>query len=110
MLFGYFYRDHELKANTFTFTGVTIVHQQSERRYSVLIPGYTEEQHWRFCHPLEMPAKLVDIQFEQRYGCKQVYGVGFVLPHKEKNVQIGRHSKTTAATTYAGLEGKAEGQ
>jgi len=96
-------RDHELVINTFTYEGVTINSQISDNRYLVTIPGYTRQRDFEFCHPIKMPALVIDIKYEQKYGCKQVYGVGFVQPHKEINnasIQIGRNTATTSKTTW----------
>src|SRR5690348_8043534 len=96
---GYAIRDHQLIANTFTYEGVTVNSKVSDSRYWVTIPGYTRQRDFEFCHSLKMPADVIDLKYEQRYGCKQVYGVGFVQPHKEKNnvesdLQNGRGSAT----------------
>jgi hypothetical protein len=82
-------RDHQLSSNTRSYTGVTVVSQQSDRRYGVIVPGYQKVWDWEFCHPLKMPAMVVDIQYEQKFGCKNVNGTGFVSIHKEdKNAKL----------------------
>ena len=106
---GYGVRDHQLVANTFTYEGVTVNSQVTDRQYWMTIPGYARQRDFEFCHPLKMPADVIDIKYEQRYGCKQVYGVGFVQPHKEisdatnAEVQNGRDT-ATATETPARLE------
>lgn len=106
---GYEIRDHQFISNTRTYLGVSVLAQLDERRYTVHIPGYSRPYDWEFCHPLKMPSPLVDIKYEQRYGCKTVNGVGFVSVHnEEKNnarIQNGRDSTATAETT-ARLEGR----
>jgi hypothetical protein len=67
-LAGYGYRDHQLASNTRTYFGVSVLSQQSDRRYQVKIPGYTRTYDWEFCDPLKMPSPLVDIKYEQHYG------------------------------------------
>jgi len=103
---GYAIRDHQLVTNTFTYEGVTVNSKVSDKQYWVTIPGYTRQRDFEFCHPLKMPANVIDLKYEQRYGCKQVYGVGFVQPHKETNnaaIQNGRGT-ATATEASAGLE------
>lgn len=87
---GYGYRDHQLTTRTFEYDGVSVLSQQSDRRYGLLIPGYSREWDFEFCHALKMPSNLIDIKYEQRNGCKQVYGIGFVKIHKEnqQNAQL----------------------
>lgn len=103
---GYGIRDHELTVNTFTYEGVAVNSQVSDHRYWMTIPGYIRQFDFDFCHPIKMPADIIDIKYEQKYACKQVYGVGFVQPHKERNnaaIQNGRYS-ATASETSARLE------
>ena len=105
---GYGIRDHQLVRNTFTYEGVVVNSQVSDSRYWMTIPGYTRQRDFEFCHPLKMPATVIDIKYEQKYGCKQVYGVGFVQPHKEKSnatIQNGRDS-TTATEATARLDSR----
>ena len=90
---GYGIRDHQLVTNTFTYEGVAVNSQVNERQYWMTIPGYADQRDFEFCHPLKMPAAVIDIKYEQKYGCKQVYGIGFVRPHKENSnarIQNGR--------------------
>lgn len=99
ILLGMEIRDRQLISNSYMFWGVSIVSQQNDHQYMVHIPGYEKNWDWEFCHPLKMPGLLVDIKYEQRYGCKAVYGVGFVSLHKEKNnveLQNGRNSTETS--------------
>jgi hypothetical protein len=98
---GYAGRDHQLISNTHLYEGVTVDQQLSEKEYKLIIPGYATKWDFEFCHPLKMPSVLIDIKYEQKYGCKQVYGVGFVQPHKEKTnaaIQNGRYSSPSAET------------
>lgn len=103
-LLGYLIRDHQFVTNTRTYYGVTILSQQNDHQYTVHIPDYPRDWPWIFCHPLKMPSTVIDIRYEQRYGCKNVNGVGFVAPSKLKEsrdaIQNGHDS--TAATTTAG--------
>lgn len=100
---GYGVRDRELIANTRMYFGVTVMSQQSDRRYMVQIPGYIKSYDWEFCHPLKMPGPLIDIKYEQRFGCKAVNGVGFIQIHEEKKneLQTGRDSSTAKPAAYA---------
>lgn len=99
---GYGTRDHELNSNTRMYWGVSVISQQSDRRYQVHIPDYTKNWDWEFCHPLQMPGPLIDIKFEQRFGCKAVNGVGFVSIHQEEhNVELQNGRDSTAATATA---------
>lgn len=107
-LLGYLIRDHQLTSNTFTFEGVKVNSQINDHQYWITIPGYSRQRDFEFCHPLKMPAPIVTIKYEQKYGCKQVYGVGFVEPYKEKindSIQNGRNSTSSTETT-AGLGGE----
>ena len=104
---GYGIRDHELVNNSRMYFGITVLSQQSDRSYTVKIPGFTQDYPWDFCHPLKMPARVIDIKYEQRFGCKVVNGTGFVQPHEEKKneLQNGRHNSTAAEpAAWAGLE------
>lgn len=82
---GYGFRNHELVENTRMYFGVTVLSQQNDHEYTVRVPGYDRTYDWEFCHPLKMPSSLIDIKYEQRFGCKAVNGVGFVAPHEEKH-------------------------
>lgn len=89
LLAGYAIRNQELASNTRTYFGVAVLSQQSEQRYMVRIPGDLKDWDWEFCHPVKMPSLLIDIRYEQRFGCKAVNGVGFVSIHEEKkNAQL----------------------
>lgn len=103
---GYAIRDHQLITNTRTYFGVEVLSQQNDRSYTVRIPGFSQPYPWEFCHPLKMPAQVVDIKYEQRYGCKYVNGVGFVQPHKEKRYELQNGHDPAAAkpAAVAGLE------
>lgn len=103
---GYAIRDHQLVTNTRTYFGVEVLSQQSDHSYTVRIPGFIQPYPWEFCHPLKMPAQVVDIKYEQRYGCKYVNGVGFVQPHKEKpyELQNGHDPAAAKPAAVAGLE------
>lgn len=96
---GYAIRDHQLVNNSYMFSGVSVISQQSDRRYNVHIPGYEKIWDWEFCHPLKMPSPVIDIKYEQRFGCKAVYGVGFVSIHEDKKnagIQNGRNTAEAA--------------
>ena len=96
---GYGSREHQLATNTFTYEGVAVNSQVSEKRYWMTVPGYSSQRDFEFCHPLKMPAQVVDIKYEQKYGCKQVYGIGYVLTHKEnRNASIQNGRDPSAAT------------
>lgn len=82
---GYGLRNIQLINNTRMYFGVVVLSQQNDHEYIVRIPGYDRTYDWEFCHPLKMPAALIDIKYEQRFGCKAVNGVGFVAPHEEKH-------------------------
>lgn len=101
MMTGYLIRDHQLAVNTFVFEGVTVNSQVSDRQYWMTVPGYIRQRDFEFCHPLKMPAQVIDIKYEQKYGCKQVYGVGFVQPHKEKSSDTIQNGRSSTASTEA---------
>jgi hypothetical protein len=109
---GYGSRDHQLATNVFTYEGVAVNSRVSERQYWMTIPGYDRQRDFEFCHPLKMPADVIDIKYEQKYGCKQVYGVGFVQPHKERSdaatIQTGRDSATATEATARLAEAEAQ--
>ena len=71
MVMGYGIRDHQLTSNTRTYSGVAVLSQQSDRQYTVQIPGYARAYDFEFCHPLKMPGPLIDIKYEQRFGCNK---------------------------------------
>jgi hypothetical protein len=99
---GYGIRDHQLLTNSRMYFGVEVLSQQSDRRYQVHIPDYKQDWDWEFCHPQKMPGPLIDIKFEQRFGCKAVNGVGFVSIHKEnRNAELPNGRTSTAATATA---------
>lgn len=104
MLAGILWRDHELISNTRMYFGVSVISQQSDRRYLVHIPDYKKNWDWEFCHPLIMPGPLVDIKYEQHGGCKVVNGIGFVSIHQEEHnaaIQNGRDTAAATATAEA---------
>lgn len=107
IIIGYASRDHQLVSNTRTYFGVSVLAQLSDRKYTVRVPGYPRTYDWDFCDPLAMPSKLIDIRYEQHYGCKLVNGVGFVAPHQEKKddqLQNGRYSTPASTTAFVRLE------
>lgn len=106
IIIGYASRDHQLVSNTRTYFGVSVLAQLNDRKYTVKVPGYQRTYDWEFCDPLAMPSQLIDIRYEQHYGCKLVNGIGFVSPHEENQneLQNGRHSATTPTAAIARLE------
>ena len=107
---GYQARNNELSKNTREYTGVVIVNKKNDNVYDVKVPGYVKTYNWEFCHPVKMPSDVVDIKYEQRYGCKQINGIGYLLTHKETkdvdklNLQNGRDPSASATSTWARLE------
>lgn len=105
---GYGIRDHELVQNTRMYFGVTVLSGKTDKNYTVQIPGFVKSYDWDFCHPVKMPAQVIDIKYEQRPGCKMVNGVGFLQIHEEKNygIQNGRNSTPAEPATWTGLEAR----
>jgi hypothetical protein len=108
VIIGGLWRDHQLLSATMTFRHVRVLGKISDKRY-LMQPSGMKAYDWEFCHDLTMPkemgretpAKYVDIKFEQRNGCKQIIGVGFLEISREENnyVETGRNPTTTATTT-----------